>query len=406
MYVQLNTLNYDIRYNTPKLLSIETAVGVNGMLQNNRSKDATNFPIPDYQLADGGIYVYAKWKQKVWSVSGGIRYDIRKVNWNDFYVKTNPANAFVQHVTGADTAGAALQFPAYIRNFSGISASLGFAWQVSKAISLKANVGRGYRSPNITEMASNGLDPGAHIIYLGNRNFKPEFSLQEDIGVSATFKEVSAEVSLFNNNIQNYIYLTLLADANGNPVTDAQGNKTYQYQQAAAHLYGMEAWLAIHPPQLEGFSLNSSLAIVYGFNKNSNYVKQGIYGEYLPLIPPMKWVTTVSQQIQTKLKVFTSVTPKVEAEFNAAQNRFLGLNNSETFTPGYHLFNIGFTTEIQYSKTASVQLLFQVNNIFNTAYQSHLNRLKYFEYYSQSPNGHSGIYNMGRNVCMKLIMPF
>ena len=54
MYVRLNTLNYDVRYNAPRWMNIETAVGINGMLQSNRSKNATDFPIPDYRLADGG----------------------------------------------------------------------------------------------------------------------------------------------------------------------------------------------------------------------------------------------------------------------------------------------------------------------------------------------------------------
>ena len=252
MYVRLNTLNYNLHYNAPKFWNIETAVGVNGMVQNNVSKDATDFPIPDYNLADGGMYVYAKWKQEDWSVSGGIRYDVRRISWNDLYVKNNPVTGFKQHVNGIETVDATLQFPAYTKNLSGVSASLGFTWQLTKQVSIKANIGRGYRAPNITEMASNGLDPGAHIIYLGNRNFKPEFSLQEDLGMSATFKDVSGEISLFNNNIQNYIYLTILVDANGNPITDAQGNKTYQYQQAAAQLYGMEAWVAVHPQKIEG----------------------------------------------------------------------------------------------------------------------------------------------------------
>ena len=406
MYVRLNTLNYDLHYNAPKVFNIEATIGVNGMLQNNKSKDATDFPIPDYTLADGGIFACAKWKQRNVTISGGVRYDIRQVRWNDFYVKNNLLTSFNQHVNGQDTLGATLQFPAYTKSFTGVSASLGFAWQLTNNISIKANVGRGYRAPSITEIASNGLDPGAHIFYIGNRSFDPEFSLQEDVGVSATFKAVSAEISLFNNNIQHYIYLTMLADTDGNPLTDAQGNKTYQYQQASAQLYGLEASLAVHPQKIEGFSFNSSLAIVYGFNKKRDYKKQGIKGEYLPLIPPLKLVSSIAQKVKLKSKTITTVTPRVEIELNAAQNRFLGLNNTETGTQGYHLINIGLITEIQYLPAKTMQLLLEVDNIANKVYQSHLNRLKYFEYYSQSSNGHSGIYNMGRNICMKLILPF
>lgn len=58
MYMRLNTLNYGIRYNAPKFANIETSLGVNGMLQNNKNKDATDFPIPDYHLYDGAcIYM-------------------------------------------------------------------------------------------------------------------------------------------------------------------------------------------------------------------------------------------------------------------------------------------------------------------------------------------------------------
>jgi iron complex outermembrane receptor protein len=406
MHVRLNTLNYGLQYNAPKFSNFETTIGINGMLQDNKSINATDFPIPDYKLFDGGLFLYTKWKSAQWSISGGIRYDTRRVQGNDFYVHTDPVTGFGKHVDLPDTAGAVLQFPAYKKSFGGISASIGFTYKITEEVSIKANVGRGYRAPNITEMAANGLDPGAHIIYLGNPDFKPEFSVQEDIGVLAKFKHVSADISLFNNNIQHYIYLRMLADASGEPVTDAQGNKTYQYQQAAAHLYGMEAWLSIHPENMKGFSFDNSFAAVYGFNRTTIYKGAGDQGEYLPLIPPLKLLSSISQKIQPKSSTFTTLTPKVEVECSAAQNRFLGLNNTETYTPAYTLVNIGFTAELKFAGGQPLQLQLQVNNLFDKAYQSNLSRLKYFEYYNQSPNGKLGIYNMGRNICVKTIFAF
>jgi iron complex outermembrane receptor protein len=405
MHVRLNTLNYGLRYNAPKFLNIEATVGVNGMLQRNKSIRATDFPIPDYNLFDGGIYLYEKWKQNKWSVSGGVRYDIRHVQWNDFHVGINPSTGFDEHIPPG-VANAKLQFPGYKKDFSGISASLGLTLQASKKFSIKANIARGYRAPNITEMGSHGLDPGAHIIYLGNRNFNPEFSLQEDIGANAKFRDVSAELSLFNNNIQDYIYLTMLVDANGKPVVDAQGNKTYQYQQASAQLYGMEASISIHPEKIKAFSFDNSFSAVYGFNRKTDYKSERRKGEYLPLIPPVKLLSSLAQTFQARSKVITIITPKIEMEFNAVQNRVLGLNKTETLTPGYALFNIGAVTEIKYSQKQALQFQFHINNLFDKSYQSHLNRLKYFEYYSYSSNGHFGIYNMGRNICVKMILPF
>lgn len=406
MYVRLNTLNYGLRYNAPKWNNIEATIGINGMVQNNKSLHATDFPIPDYSMFDGGMYVYGKWKQDKWTISGGVRYDVRRVQWKDFYVQKNMATGFNQHVSGADTSNAMLQFSKYIKAFNGVSASIGFTYQLSNQVSLKANIGRAYRAPNITEMASNGLDPGAHIIYLGNRHFNPEFSLQEDIGLGARLDDVSLDVSVFNNNIQDYIYQSLVVDDNGNAVVDAQGNKTYQYQQAAAQLYGAEMWLAIHPATLKGFRMDNSLSLVYGLNKKRQYKNAGINGEYLPLIPPLKLLSSVSQNIKPAKGLISLLTPKAEMEIAGAQNRYLALNNTETPAPGYILLNCGIDAEIRLASTQTIQLQLQVNNLLDKAYQNNLNRLKYFEYYTQSPNGHSGIYNMGRNICVKMIVTF
>lgn len=405
MYMRLNTLNYNVRYNAPRFSNIEISVGINGMLQNNKNMDATDFPIPNYDLFDGGVYLYGKWKKEKWSISGGIRYDLRKVKWNDFYVGTNPITGFEQQSNANDT-DANLQFEAYKKNFNGISGSIGATFQASKNISLKANIGRAYRAPNITEIGSNGLDPGAHIIYLGNRNFDPEFSLQEDLGISLKYRDFSGEVSIFNNNIQNYIYMSMVADAQGNPIVDAQGNRTYKYEQSKAQLYGAEVSFSLHPEKLKGFRWDNSMSVIYGFNRASTFKGKGNEGEYLPLIPPMSINSGISKEIKPKSKYFTAIIPKFEMEYTATQNRFLGLNGTETRTSSYTLFNLGVTTEIKYSKTKNIQFIVQANNLFDKAYQSHLNRLKYFEYYNTSSRGNSGIYNMGRNIVFKLIMPF
>lgn len=405
MYMRLNTLNYGVRYNAPRFSNIETSFGVNGMLQSNKNLDATDFPIPDYNLYDGGLYFYSKWKRNKWSISGGVRYDLRRVTWNDFYVGENEETGFEQQ-SDANNPDANLQFEAYNKLFQGLSGSIGATYQVNENISLKANIGRAYRAPNITEIGSNGLDPGAHIIYLGNREFKPEFSLQEDLGVNLRFKNISGEISFFNNNIQNYIYMSTLADAAGVPIVDAQGNRTYQYQQSKAQLYGTEFWLAIHPESLKGFRWDNSMSVTYGYNRKNSYKGKGTEGEYLPLIPPMTFNSSISQEITPMSKYIAAITPKIEMEYSAEQKRFLGLNGTETATPSYTLINAGFTTEVKYSKTKNIQFVFQVNNVFNKAYQSHLNRLKYFEYFSQSASGRYGIYNMGRNLAMKIIVPF
>ena len=406
LYLRLNTYNYGIKYNLPKFKNMEASFGMNGMAQGNESIDATDFPIPNYQLLDVGAFVYLKWKYKRYTMSGGVRLDNRYLSWNDFYVRSNPINGFTEHVNLTDTAGSVLQFSKFKEVFSGVSASLGGTYFFSDHINLKLNVARGYRAPSITELASNGLDPGAHIIYLGNRNFLPEFSIQEDIGIAFDYTHISASCSFFNNHIQNYIYLNLLVDENNKPIVDAQFNKTYQYQQASAQLYGAEFNVSLHPKSWKGFRMDNALAFLYAFNRDMRFKDKQLQGEYLPLIPPMKLTCAFTKKVNLKLKYLTGFTPKIEFDYNAAQDRYLALNGTETYTHSYMLVQLGISSEAIALSKSSLQIHFQINNLFDENYQSNLNRLKYFEYYSISTNGNRGIYNMGRNACLKLVWQF
>ncbi|SHL86493.1 iron complex outermembrane recepter protein [Chitinophaga jiangningensis] len=405
LYVVLNTLNYDLRYNLPAIAGVETSVGVNGMYQVNKSKDATDFPIPDYNLFDIGGFLFARKTFGKIDISGGIRYDLRTIHWSDFYVGEDKTTGFGYHAT--DTTGATLQFPAFSKQYTGISGSLGITYNISERILVKGNIARGYRAPNITEIGSNGLDPGAHIVYLGNRSFEPEFSLQQDLGFLAYLPDLDLSVELFNNNIQNYIYQARLYDANGDPVVIVPGNVTYSYQQSKARLFGAEATVNLHPRRWAWFSWNNSIAYTEGRNKNKALIDQhGATAKYLPLIPPMHIRSDLKITVPD-WKCFRKAYIRGGVDVYAAQSRFYGVDDTETYTPGYTLLNLGVGATIENKKDKPLfELYVQADNLLDKAYQSGLNRLKYFEYYSASPNGRSGIYNMGRNISMKVIVPF
>ncbi|MCX2585757.1 TonB-dependent receptor [Pedobacter sp. MR22-3] len=407
LYVVLNTFNYDLKYNLPDFSGIQSTLGINGMLQGNRSKAATDFPIPDYDLFDIGAFYFARKSFGKIDISGGLRVDRRNISWNNFYVGTDPQTGFGKKVTDTDPKGD-LQFPAFSKNYYGLSGSLGLTYNVSEKLLIKANIARGYRAPNITEIGSNGLDPGAHIVYLGNRTFKPEFNLQQDLGIIAYLKDVDLSLEVFNNDIQNYIYQSRLTDDNGNPVVIVPGNLTYQYQQSKARLYGAEFSFNLHPSQFKWLNFNNSLAYVVGLNKNKTLLDlHGQDAKYLPFIPPLQIRSELKATAQHPIGFLNQPYVKIDAAIFADQNRFYALDNTETFTKGYTLINLGIGSTIKSKKEKTLMDIFiQVDNIFNVAYQSHLNRLKYFEYYNATPGGRSGIYNMGRNISFKMIVPF
>lgn len=408
LYVVLNTLTYDLNYNLPALGRIESTIGTNGMAQTNRSKAATAFPIPDYNLFDAGAFFFAKKTFGNLDISGGIRYDNRHISLNDFYVGPNPQNGFEHQVKLPDTSSAHLQFPAFNHVYKGISGSVGFTYNISERLLVKANIARGYRAPNITEIGSNGLDPGAHIVYLGNRSFSPEFSLQEDIGIISYLKDADLIAGFFNNHIDNYIYQAKLTDASGNPVVIVPGNSTYKYNQSKARLYGAEFTANLHPRSIKWLTFNNSLSYVTGINENQQLIAESKGdARYLPFIPPLHIRSELKITLQQAYSCFGKIYFKAELDAYSRQNKFYALDKTETPTPGYQLFNAGLGATVK-RKTGKplCELFLQVDNLFDLAYQSNLNRLKYFDYYQSSPTGHLGIYNIGRNFSFKAIFPF
>jgi iron complex outermembrane recepter protein len=403
--LQLNTLNYGLNLNLP-LLESEISFGANGMYQQNKHLNATDFPIPNFQLFDVGLYLHSKWKWKNIHFAGGLRWDQRQLNTADFYIGPNLQNGFEKQYHFPDTAGAVLQFPALQKNFNGYSLGLGIAYNINTIWSLKANLSRGYRAPSITELASNGLDPGAHILYLGNRDFEPETSWQQDIGISLTTSEFQWSLSLFHNRVDHFIYLTQSLDNNGQPLADAQGNKTFQYQQSAARLFGGESWLKWHPAFFKGWNFSSSIALVNGVNLQEQFKGKNNQGEWLPLIPPITWQGSIEKNWATGLPFIPNIQLTASWESAAAQNKYLALYGTETRTAAYSIFHLGFGTNLPLGGNKQLSIQCQINNLFDLAYQNHLSRLKYLEYYQSSPNGSSGIYNMGRNASLKCIFSF
>jgi iron complex outermembrane receptor protein len=86
-----------------------------------------------------------------------------------------------------------------------------------------------------------------------------------------------------------------------------------------------------------------------------------------------------------------------------AQNDIYSAYGTETATPGYALLNAGIGTDIVRKKKTLCSLYIVGTNLTDVAYQSHLSRLKYAD--ENVVTGRSGVYNMGRNISIKAIIP-
>lgn len=407
LYLLLNTFSYDAKYNIADKNGWGITTGVNGMYQTNNSDKGTEYVIPSYHQFDIGPFLFIKKTSGNLEVAGGLRYDYRFFSNAALYSKPIGFRGFENTVTGADTTGAENHFHAYSKNFSGISGSLGASYKFSNKLSVKANIGRGFRAPNISEISANGVHPGTGIYQLGNESFKPEFNLQEDIGINYNTKHFTLNAELFNNNIANYIFNQKLRDSRGNDSVIVAGTQTFQFQQSKAQLYGGEFTIDIHPHPLDWLHFENSLSVVYAQNKGLNGIsKTSDSAKYLPFIPPLHTYSELRANFRKVNEGITNAFAKIQMEYYATQNRVYLENNTETPTPGYTLFNAGFGFDVNNKKTKPLfTFSFLANNIFDIAYQSHLNRLKYFEPYPGNFTGHNGIYNMGRNFSIKVNVP-
>jgi iron complex outermembrane receptor protein len=403
LFLQLNSYVYDLKYYFPSFNGGDITTGLNGMYQQNTASNGTDFIIPSFHQFDIGPFAMIKKTFDKLDIAGGIRYDSRSFTNDQMYTVSKGID-YDMPVYGPDTVGAYQAFPYYHKIFSGYSGSLGLTFLFSNQWSAKANISRGYRSPNISEISANGVHPGTGIYQVGNPDFNPEFNIQEDIGLNFNSKIAVINFSVFYNNVSNYIFNEKILNVDGSDST-RDGNDVYQFRQGKAALYGGELSIDIHPiPQLH---FENSVSLVYGNLLSSPGKPVTDSTQYLPDIPPAHGISELQYDFTNKNLHLVNGFVKVSAAFSGSQNRVYLADNTETPTPGYTLINAGvgggFTNK-QNKIIFNIYVL--ANNIFDVIYQDHLSRLKYFEPYPNSPGPYHGIYNMGRNISFKLDFPF
>ena len=278
-------------------------------------------------------------------------------------------------------------------------------------LNLRLNVARGFRTPNMSELASNGVHEGSLRYEVGNQQLKAEYSLQADLGLDFTSRYVSAQLALFANHIDNYIFIkgeqqTITSEGNDYPL--------YAYTQGDARLLGFEAGVDFHP--IHSLHFGNTFSYV-----NAQLLHQPEETRYLPFTPAPRWTselkwelahhehTTVGHHHEQDHRHFTSkialnnIYIAAGLECYLRQGNIYSADNTETATPSYTLVNLSAGTDILWKHKKVAEFYVLANNLLNRAYQSHLSRLKYTDI--NHVTGRQGVYNMGRNVTFKLVIP-
>lgn len=372
----LHTVNYDVHYTLADIDGWRFSGGANGMYQHSINK-GTEFLIPEYNLFDYGIFATFTKELGRFNISGGIRYDHRHLKSHSL------------------TDDGEERFEAFSRNFDALTGSIGATYKVSDNFNLKLNISRGFRAPNISELASNGVHEGTVRYELGNKNLDAEKSLQLDFGADYSSRMFSVQLALFANRISDYIFSSKLADANGNEII-LDGCPVYQFTSGDANIYGGEVSVDFHP--IERLHFENAFSYVYSILRN-----QPNESKYLPLTPAPKWTSDLKYDIIRDGKTFDNLFAKISLECYLLQSHYYVLNGTETATPSYTLVNLSAGTDFKVKGHKIVSVYIMANNIFDRAYQSHLSRLKYTAV--NNATGRTGVYNMGRNFGIKVLVP-
>ncbi len=395
LYFDLNTLNYNLTYFLPEMPCWQISLGTSGMSQQNQNK-GIEFLIPEYRSFDWGAFGFVKRHFSKVDLAGGLRFDRRKLSIDALYLDASgqptPDNNATQ------------KFKVGNLTFSNFSASAGVTYPISNLLSTKFNLSRGFRAPNIAELASNGRHEGSLRYEHGNYNLKPETSLQLDASLMINSKHLSAELSLFQNNINNYIYTEKLLAKNGrDSIPDpSQPVPAYQYTAGQAQLRGGEFSIDIHPHPFDWLHFENGFSFVNALNKSQS---KNDSTRYLPNIPAPRFQSELRGKFKKIGNFVTNPFVKVELNHFWPQDRVLLENHTETRTPGYTLWNAGFGMDIITKKALTLfSFYFTVNNIFEIAYQNNLSRLKYAT--ENQLTGRVGVFNMGRNFSFKIVVPF
>ena len=371
LYFQLHTLSYDIRYMSLENNGWKMNGGIGGMYQRSLNK-GDEYLIPAYRLFDIGAYVTGNKRLNDWTFSGGVRIDRRQLH--------------SERLIDDDQ----LRFTEFSRHFTGVTGSLGAVFNATENLNFRLNISRGFRAPNMSELGSNGVHEGTERYEVGNHDLKPEYSWQADFGMDFTSKYISAQVALFANRIDNYVFSHRV-----NEIIEP-GYDTYEFTQGDARLLGFEAGFDFHPIHQLHFANSFSFV-------DARQLHQPKETKYLPMTPAPRWTADLKYEFTHNGRWLNNSYVAFGLDCNLRQNHYYMADDTETATPSYTLLNISAGTDVKFKGKKVAEVHMTIDNLTNRAYQNHLSRLKYTDF--NVVTRRQGVFNMGRNITFKVMVP-
>ncbi len=289
---------------------------------------------PDAGLQDFGLFAeYQKGLTEKLFFSTGARVDFVKT-WAN-----NPEASFVA-IYGEDLT----------RNDLNYNIALNLNYSISDISEISLSLGKGSRSPDITErylyLLPVGLD---RYDYLGNPDLKPENNYQIELGYKLVSDRVMLRVSAFYSYLTNYISAAVITDIPYRSPFVLGVKKFINIDRA--HKYGGEIMTAFK--FTDHLSLKLSSAYTLGYDLTND--------DYLPEIPPFE--TNIRLRYETA-RFWGEIHTRLVARQSRVSTMF-----AEMETPGFTLINLNFGINFRVAR-----LIVEVKNLTNEVYYEHLTR--------------------------------
>ena len=252
---------------------------------------------------------------------------------------------------------AVLGLSAQSQRHQAITGSAGLSYRLTPYASLVTSVGRGFRAPGAPDLFANGYHEGTRAFERGNPNLNVETSLNTDLGIRIEGTRVNGEVSVFNNAIDDYIYLRPFG-------TGGQSFDSLEVVQGNALLRGAEARVAWRA--LPWLTLQGAGDLVHGTNT--------VLDVPLTFVPPPRLLLGSRLERARMGPFVTRPWLSVQGERNWRQTR---IDPRDVAPPGYSLWHLGAGgTVLAGSRVLIVDLA--VRNAFDTRFRNFMSRYKEF----------------------------
>ena len=234
------------------------------------------------------------------------------------------------------------------RDFTGMSASVGFQTDLGEDATFVTNVTRSYRAPALEELYNFGPHVGNLLFEIGNPDLERESTLGLDLSVRHQSTRLRGDFNVYVYDIDNFVFAA---------VTDEviDGLSVAEYLQGDSRFIGFDAKGSVRVG--EQVWVNLGLGLVDAKLTRTN--------EALPRIPPLRGQLSVD----VSYRGFT-ITP--EWIFASKQDRVF---RDETETDGYSVLNM--RASYVWPKQHMVHILSVAGyNLTNELYRNHTSFIK------------------------------